>query len=107
MFRVEPEETLTVPILRELTKFNLFQENPILLVAIFRVQSSVIPSILEEFVSELMEKGVNITDINFTGLERLHEAFGSPNLERSLRVAIIHELCTEQKMRRSSANGSA
>jgi hypothetical protein len=76
MFRSERRETLTVPVLQAINKSSLFQKNPTLLTAPYRVRSSVMLSIFRDFVSELERAAVNITDTNFTGVQRLCEEFG-------------------------------
>jgi hypothetical protein len=73
---VHPEETLTTSALQAMAKCSLFQKNPALLVAPYRVQSSVTLLIFQEFISALERKTVKITDTNFTGLQRLCEEFG-------------------------------
>jgi hypothetical protein len=81
---VHPKETLTVPVLQAITKWNLFQKNPALMFSPYRVQSPVSVSIFREFVAELEGKGVNITATNLTGLERLCEEFGFDEFEAKL-----------------------
>jgi hypothetical protein len=72
---VHPEATLTVPALQAITKCNLFQKNPTLAAAPYRVQSPVTLSIFREFVTELEGNAVNITATNFTELQLLCEEF--------------------------------
>jgi hypothetical protein len=73
---VHPEETLKVPVLQAINKCRLFQKNLTLAAAPHRIKSSVTLSHFREFVSVLEGKVVDITDTNFTGLQRLCEEFG-------------------------------
>jgi hypothetical protein len=73
---IHPEETFTVPTLQTITKCSLFQNNPALLTAPYRVKSSVFLSIFREFVSELEGKTVNITETNLSELQLLCKEFG-------------------------------
>jgi hypothetical protein len=73
---VHPEDRVTVPVLQTINKCSLFENNPALASAPYRVQSSVPLSIFREFVFALEEKAVEITDQNLTGLQRLCEEFG-------------------------------
>jgi hypothetical protein len=73
---VHPEEMLTVSAVQAATKCRLFQKNPTLLISPYRIQSPVSLSLFREFVSALEGNTVNLTDTNFTGLQRLCEEFG-------------------------------
>jgi uncharacterized coiled-coil protein SlyX len=81
---LHPEETFTIPALQAKTKCSLFQQNPTLLVSPSRLQSSVSLSIFREFLSELAGNAINITDTNFTELQRLCEEFGFTELVAKL-----------------------
>jgi hypothetical protein len=72
---LHPEETFTIPILQAMNKCCLFQNNPALLIAPYRVQSSVSLSIFREFLSALEGNAINITDTNFRELHQLCEEF--------------------------------
>jgi hypothetical protein len=72
---VHPEETLKVPHLQAINKCSLFQSNPVLAATPYRVKSSVTLSHFREFVSALEGKEVEITDTNFTWLQRLYKKF--------------------------------
>jgi hypothetical protein len=73
---VHPEETLKVPVLQAITKCSLFQKNQTLSAAPYRIKSPVTLPHFREFVSALEGNAVEITDTNFTGLQRLCEEFG-------------------------------
>jgi hypothetical protein len=63
---LHPEEIFKIPTLQAMTKCNLFQNNPLLLVAPSRLQSPVSLFIFREFMSAL--EGNAIKDTNFTEL---------------------------------------
>jgi hypothetical protein len=67
-----------------MTKFSLFQNNPTLLVSPYQIQSPVSLSILREFLSALEGNSINITDTNFTDLQRLSQEFGFSQLAAKL-----------------------
>jgi ABC-type glycerol-3-phosphate transport system permease component len=67
---LHPEETFKIPTLQVMTKLTLFQKNPTLLGSPYRVQSPVSLSIFREFLSALAGNAINITDTNFTELDR-------------------------------------
>jgi hypothetical protein len=73
---LHPEQTFTIPALQAMTKCSLFQNNPILLVSLYRVQSFVSLSIFREFISALEGNVINITNTNLTELDRLCHDFG-------------------------------
>jgi hypothetical protein len=73
---VHPAETLKVPVLEAINKCSLFQKNQTLSAAPYRIKSPVTLPHFREFVSALEGKEVEITDANFTGLQRLSEEFG-------------------------------
>jgi hypothetical protein len=81
---LHPQETFKIPALRATTKFSLFQNNPTLLVSPYRVQSSVSLSVFREFLSALEGNAINITDTNFTELDRLCNSFGFSELAAKL-----------------------
>jgi hypothetical protein len=70
------EDTVTIPIIQAVTKCSLFENNPILLLSPYRVQSPVSLSIFREFVTALEGQTVNITTTNLSELEQLCEEFG-------------------------------
>jgi hypothetical protein len=73
---LHPEETFKIPLLQVINKCTLFQNNPTLLGSPYRVQSPVSLSIFREFLSALEGNAINITDANYTELERLCNEFG-------------------------------
>jgi hypothetical protein len=73
---VHPEATVTVPVVPAIAKCSLFENNPALTAAPYRVQSPVPLPLFQEFVCALKGKAVNITDANFRGLRRLCDEFG-------------------------------
>jgi uncharacterized small protein (DUF1192 family) len=81
---IHPEETFTIPALQLMIKCSFFQNTPTLLVSPYRVQSSVSLSIFREFISTLKGNVINITDTNFTELDRLCEEFGFSELATKL-----------------------
>jgi hypothetical protein len=81
---LHPKETFTIPALQVMTKCSLFQNNPTLLVSPYRVQSSVSLSIFREFLSALEGNAINITDNNYTELDRLCDEFGFSDLAAKL-----------------------
>jgi hypothetical protein len=81
---LHPEETFTLPALQAIIKCSLFQNNPTLLVSPYRVQSPVSLSIFREFLSALEGNAINITDTNFTELDRLCEEFSFTELAEKL-----------------------
>jgi hypothetical protein len=81
---LHPEETFTMPVLQAITKCSLFQNNPILLVSPYRIQSRVSLSIFQDFLSALEENAVNATDTNFIGLKRLCKEFDFSELAAKL-----------------------
>jgi hypothetical protein len=72
---LHPEQTVKIPTLQVMTKCSLFQNNPTLLTSPYRIQSSVTLSIFREFLSALEGNAINITDTNFTELDRLCTEF--------------------------------
>jgi hypothetical protein len=78
------EEMFTLPALQAMTKCSLFQNNPTLLGSPYRVQSSVSLSIFREFLSALEGNPINITDTNYTELERLCDEFGFSEIAAKL-----------------------
>jgi hypothetical protein len=81
---LHPEETFTIPTLQAMTKCSLFQNNPTLLVSPYRVESPVSLSIFREFLSALEGNAINVTDTNFTELQRLCEEFGFSEIAAKL-----------------------
>jgi hypothetical protein len=81
---VHPEETFTIPALQAMNKCSLFQNNPTLRISPYRVQSPVSLSIFREFISALEANAINITDTNFTELNRLCGEFGFTELAAKL-----------------------
>jgi hypothetical protein len=73
---LHPEETFTIPALQAMMKCSLFQNRPILLASPYRIQSSVSLSTFREFLSALKGNAINITDTNYTELDRLCNEFG-------------------------------
>jgi hypothetical protein len=73
---LHPEKAFTVTAFQAMNKCSLFQNNPILLVSPYRVQSPVSLSIFRESVSALEENAIKITDTDFKELQRLCEEFG-------------------------------
>jgi archaellum component FlaC len=78
------EETFTIPALQVINKCSLFQNKVTLLVSPYRVQSSVSLSIFREFLSAFEGNAINITDTNFTELDRLCKEFGFSELATKL-----------------------
>jgi hypothetical protein len=81
---LHPEKMFTIPILQAINKCSLFQNTPTLLVSPYRIQSSVSLSIFQEFLSALEGNPINITDTNFTELDRLCKEFGFSELAAKL-----------------------
>jgi hypothetical protein len=77
---LHPEETFTLPALQAMTKCSLFQKDPTLLVSPYRIHSPVSLSIFREFLSALEGNAINITNTNFTELQRLCKEFGFSDL---------------------------
>jgi hypothetical protein len=73
---LHPEETFTIPVRLAINKCRLFQNNPTLTASPYRVESPVSLSIFREFLSALEGNAINITDTNFTELDRLCNEFG-------------------------------
>jgi hypothetical protein len=88
---VHLEETFTIPTLQVMAKCSLFQNNSSLLVSPYRVQSSVSLSIFREFISALEGNAINITDTNFTELQRLCKEFGFSELAPKLSKFSEHD----------------
>jgi archaellum component FlaC len=81
---VHLEETVTVPTLQAMTKWNLFQNNPTLLTSPYQIQSPVSLSIFREFISAFEGKAVEITDATISGLYELCEELGFKEFEQKL-----------------------
>jgi hypothetical protein len=81
---LHPKETFKIPVLQVINKCSLFQNNPILLISPYQVQSSVSLSIFREFLSALEGNSINITDTNLTELHQLCEEFGFSELSVKL-----------------------
>jgi outer membrane murein-binding lipoprotein Lpp len=81
---VHREETLTVPVLQAINKCSLFQKNVTLTATPYHIQSSVSLSIFQDFISALKGNTINITDTNFTELQRLSKEFGFSEFEVKL-----------------------
>jgi hypothetical protein len=60
---IHPEKKFTVPVLQATNKCSLFQNNPALLVAPYRVQSSVTLSVFQDFLSLLEGNAVKVNSI--------------------------------------------
>jgi hypothetical protein len=73
---LHPKETFTIPALQAMTKCKIFQNDSTLFGSPYQVQSSVSLSVFREFISALEGNAINITDTNFTELQRLCEEFG-------------------------------
>jgi hypothetical protein len=81
---VHTEQTFKIPVLQVINKCSLFQQNPTLLVSPYGVQSSVSLSIFREFISALEGNAINITNTNFTELDRLCKEFGFSEIAAKL-----------------------
>jgi uncharacterized coiled-coil protein SlyX len=81
---IHPEKTFTVSTVQAVIKCGLFQNNPALLAAPYRVQSSVTLSVFQDFLSALEGNAIKITDTNLTGLEGLCGEFGFTELTGKL-----------------------
>jgi hypothetical protein len=81
---VHPEETFKIPARLAMNKCSLFQNNPTLFVDPYQVHTPVPLSISREFISALEGNGINITDTNFTALNRLCEEFGFSEIAAKL-----------------------
>jgi chromosome segregation ATPase len=81
---LHPEEKVTIPVHQAMTKCSLFQNNLTLLRSPYRLQSSVSLSIFREFISALEGNAINITDTNFTELQRLCDEFSFQELSAKL-----------------------
>jgi hypothetical protein len=73
---LHPEETFTIPSPQAMNKCSLFQNNPTLTTSPYRVESPFSLSIFREFLSALEGNAINITDTNYTELQRLCNKFG-------------------------------
>jgi hypothetical protein len=101
------EERLAARTLEAMNKCSLFQENPALSAAQYRVRSSVIVSTLREFISELEGKAVKITDTNLTGLQPLREAFGFDEFAAKVQDLTPDQRRTPSRSLRWSLIGTA
>jgi hypothetical protein len=78
---LHPKQTFKNPALQAITKCSSFQNNPILLISGYQIQSPVSLSIFREFISAFEEKAIHITNTNLIELEQLHEECGSLTLQ--------------------------
>jgi hypothetical protein len=65
-----------ISVVHLITKCNLFKNNPGLTMTPYRVQCEVSLEELQDFISALEDKSININDRNFPGLSQLSEEFG-------------------------------
>jgi hypothetical protein len=73
---VHPQGSHQVSVVALINKCDLFKSNPALTIAPYRVQSGVSLEDLQDFVTALENKLINIKDRNVPGLSQLSEEFG-------------------------------
>jgi prefoldin subunit 5 len=83
---IHPEASCQILALTVITKCGLFQNDPLLLNSPYRVHSSVPLDIFRQFLSELEGNEIEVTDVNFTGLQQLSEEFNFLTLAAKLSV---------------------
>jgi hypothetical protein len=81
---VHPQGSHQVSVGSLINKCDLFKNNPGLVTAPSRVESGVSLEDVQNFVSVLEDKSININDRNFLGLLQLSEEFGFQLLSKKL-----------------------
>jgi hypothetical protein len=102
---LHPEESFKIPPLQVINKCSLFQNNPTLLGSPYRIQSPVSLSIFREFLSALEGNAINITNTNFTELDRLSKEFGFSELAAKLSEFHFSPDFKEAKAEDANARG--
>jgi uncharacterized small protein (DUF1192 family) len=92
---VHPEEELTIPISKALSKCLLFQNTPSLSSSPYRLKSPISLSIFREFVSAIEGHPFTITLTNFSELQLLSSEFGFTELTAKISEFRLFEGISE------------